>query len=62
MSNYFANFIKTYNPNAGNLPEWKSAKGSDGHPPVMIIDVVSKTENANHDNRYELHDRLFKNK
>jgi para-nitrobenzyl esterase len=62
MSNYFANFIKTYNPNAGNLPEWKSAKGSDGHPPVMIIDTVSKTENAIHDARYELHDRYFKNK
>jgi para-nitrobenzyl esterase len=62
MSNYFANFIKNYNPNAGNLPEWKSAKGSDGHPPIMIIDTVSKTENANHDARYELHDKLFKNK
>ncbi|MEI6088236.1 MAG: carboxylesterase family protein [Bacteroidota bacterium] len=62
MSNYFANFIKSYNPNAGNLPEWKSAKGSDAHPPVMIIDTVSKTENANHDARYELHDKLFKNK
>ena len=62
MSTYFANFIKTYNPNAGNLPEWKSAKGSDGHPPVMVIDVTSRTENAAHDNRYELQDKLFKNK
>lgn len=62
MSTYFANFIKTYNPNGGNLPEWTSAKGSDATPPVMIIDVNSRTEKAPNDARYELHDKIFKNK
>ena len=62
MSSYFANFIKTYNPNGASLPEWTSAKGSDGHPPVMIIDVNSRTEKALNEARYELHDRILKNK
>lgn len=62
MSNYFANFIKTYNPNDGSLPEWTSAKGSDATPPVMIIDVNSRTEKALNDARYELHDKIYKNK
>jgi para-nitrobenzyl esterase len=62
MSNYFANFIKTYNPNGANLPEWNSAKGKDTAPPVMIIDVNSRTEKATNDARYELHDKIYKNK
>ena len=62
MSTYFANFIKTYNPNGSNLPEWTSAKGSDGTPPVMVIDVNSRTEKAMNDARYELHDKIYKNK
>jgi para-nitrobenzyl esterase len=62
MSGYFANFIKTYNPNGNSLPEWTSAKGSDGTPPVMIIDVNSRTEKAMNDARYELHDKIYKNK
>ena len=62
MSNYFANFIKTYNPNGSNLPEWTSAKGSGANPPVMIIDVNSRTENATNDARYEVHDKIYKNK
>jgi para-nitrobenzyl esterase len=62
MSNYFANFIKTWNPNAADLPEWKAATANDPTPPVMIIDVKSRTEKAMHDARYELLDKLYKNK
>ena len=62
MNNYFANFIKAYNPNSSNLPEWKLATSNDPSPPVMIIDVKSRTEKALHDARYELLDKLYKNK
>jgi len=62
MNNYFANFIKSYNPNSSNLPEWKLATSNDPSPPVMIIDVKSRTEKALHDARYELLDKLYKNK
>ncbi|PWK18132.1 para-nitrobenzyl esterase [Arcicella aurantiaca] len=62
MFNYFANFIKTGNPNGGKLPEWTAAKAGDATPPVMIIDVESKTEKAINDARYEFLDKAFKNK
>ncbi len=62
MNNYFANFIKTYNPNGNNLPEWKVATANDPTPPVMIIDVKSRTEKAVNDERYELLDKIYKNK
>lgn len=39
MLNYFANFIKTGNPNGDKLPEWTAAKAGDATPPVMIIDT-----------------------
>jgi len=62
MNNYFANFIKTYNPNGKNLPEWKVVTANDPTPPVMVIDVKSRTEKALNDARYELLDKLYKNK
>ena len=61
MQNYFANFIKTGNPNGAKLPEWKVAKAGDPTPPVMIINVESKTENAQNDARYSFLDRAYKN-
>jgi para-nitrobenzyl esterase len=62
MLNYFANFIKTGNPNDGKLPEWTVAKMGDATPPVMIIDTESKTVKAPNDTRYEFLDKAFKNK
>lgn len=62
MSNYFANFIKTGNPNGAKLPEWKAAKAGDNTPPVMKIDVESKLINAENDARYEFLDKAYKNK
>ena len=52
MLGYFANFIKTGNPNGEKLPEWGMAKAGQANPPVMIIDVKSRTENAANDGRY----------
>jgi len=62
MFNYFANFIKTGNPNDGKLPEWTAAKAGDANPPVMIINTESKTVNATNDARYEFLDNAYKNK
>lgn len=59
MSNYFANFIKTGNPNNDGLPTWKSVTATDENPPVMIIDVESRSENAKNDARFEFHDKFY---
>jgi len=61
MQNYFANFIKTGNPNGTELPEWKAAGAQDATPPVMIIDVESKTVRAENDARYLFLDKAYKN-
>ena len=62
MLNYFANFIKTGNPNDSKLPEWIAAKAEEKNPPVMILDTESKTVNAPNDARYEFLDKAYKNK
>ena len=62
MENYFANFIKTGNPNADKLPEWAPAKPGDATPSVMVIDVDSKGINAPSDDRYEFLDQAYHNK
>ncbi len=62
MLNYFANFIKTGNPNDPKLPEWPAAKPGDAHPPVMVLNVESKAVNAKDDARYEFLDKAYKNK
>lgn len=62
MLDYFANFIKTGNPNGDKLPEWTAAKAGDVTPPVMIIDIESKTVKAQNDARYEFLDKAYKNK
>lgn len=61
MHNYFANFIKTGNPNGAKLPEWSVAKAGDTTPPVMIIDVESRTEKSQNDARYLFLDKAYKN-
>ena len=61
MLSYFANFIKTGNPNDSGLPEWPSAASNDPNPPVMILNVESKAVKADNDARYLFHDRFYKN-
>ena len=61
MQAYFANFIKTGNPNSNGLPNWPSAKAQDKKPPVMILDVESKAINAPNDDRYIFLDASYGN-
>lgn len=57
MEEYFANFIKTGNPNGSNLPKWPAAN-SDKSVPVMHIDVESRAEPEKHRERFEFLDKL----
>ncbi len=61
MQNYFANFIKTGNPNGSGLVEWPAAKAKDPNPPVMIIDTECKTENSDIESRYQFLDKSYGN-
>jgi len=61
MQNYFANFIKTGNPNGENLAEWPSAEANDTTPPIMIINTESVAKNASNDARYEFLDKTYGN-
>lgn len=57
MLNYFANFIKTGNPNGTGLAEWPAAQPGDTTPPVMILDTESKAIKHN-DARYYFLERV----
>ncbi|HMR57589.1 MAG TPA: carboxylesterase family protein, partial [Cyclobacteriaceae bacterium] len=61
MLNYFANFIKTGNPNGDKLPEWPAAQASDNTPAVMILDTESKAVKYD-DARYLFQDKMNKPK
>ncbi len=60
MLRFFANFIKTGNPNGSDLPEWAAAQAGDAMPPVMIIDTESKMEKASADARYKFLEKSYK--
>lgn len=62
MEDYFANFIKTGNPNGSGLPEWSAAKAGDSNPDVMVIDVTSNNIKAANDARYHFLDKAYGNK
>jgi para-nitrobenzyl esterase len=61
MEDYFANFIKTGNPNGGSLPNWPAAVKDDANPDVMVINVESKAIKATDDARYLFLDKAYKN-
>ncbi len=53
MQNYFANFVKTGNPNGTGLPEWKPlGTGENAH--YMHIDLKTRLETEKHRGRYLL--------
>lgn len=61
MQSYFANFIKTGDPNGENLVDWPAAEKNEALPPVMVIDTKCKIEKAVHDARYEFLDQAYNN-
>jgi len=62
MQGYFANFIKTGNPNGGGLPEWPAITAKDAAPAVMHIDTVSKAQPSAEEARYEFLDQSYGNR
>jgi len=58
MLNYFANFIKTGNPNGKSLPEWPALKTS-GALKYINIDVNTKAETESNRGRYLFLDQEY---
>ncbi len=50
MQNYFANFIKNFDPNGPGLPQWPAMRGDNSQ--VMRIDVESRAEPDQTRSRY----------
>ena len=57
MQNFFANFIKTGNPNGAGLPQWEAANQGNGVR-LMVIDVNSRLETEKNRGRYLLLDSI----
>ncbi|KQQ40515.1 carboxylesterase [Duganella sp. Leaf126] len=57
MQRYFANFIKTGNPNGAALPEWPQARAGAGAQ-VMLLDVDPHAIAAPDDARFEFQDAM----
>jgi para-nitrobenzyl esterase len=57
MQSYFANFIKTGNPNGPGLPTWLATKTSTPVP-VMRIDTKTVLQKDEHAARYQLLEKL----
>ena len=60
MENYFANFIKTGNPNGKGLPQWPANKGSITQH--MNINVTTVAQPADDRPRYLLLDQIANKK
>jgi len=59
MQGYFANFVKTGDPNGPGLPSWPAAgRGKDDRAMVMRLDVASRAEPEQHRERYRFLDQF----
>ncbi|ANH80137.1 carboxylesterase [Niabella ginsenosidivorans] len=56
--NYFANFIKSSDPNGKGLPEWPAVKANEEQPPVMNINTNSK-KTVPSDQRFQFWEAYF---
>jgi para-nitrobenzyl esterase len=59
MQGYFANFVKTGNPNGTGLPQWPAANNSGGSAQFMRIDVDSRAESDKTRERYLFLDSIY---
>ncbi|MDB5112614.1 MAG: carboxylesterase, partial [Mucilaginibacter sp.] len=58
MLQYFANFVKTGNPNGNGLPQWSPITGSDSVP-FMNIGIKTAQEKEMHRDRYLFLDHAY---
>lgn len=58
FQNYFANFIKTGDPNAEELANWPNANVK-GNPEVMVINTQSAAKTADSDKRFKFLDTQY---
>jgi para-nitrobenzyl esterase len=58
MQGYFANFIKTGNPNGPGLPMWPAYRIDDGFQ-IMRLDVESRAETEKTRARYLFLDPFY---
>jgi para-nitrobenzyl esterase len=56
---YFANFIKTGNPNDGKLVKWPENKSKDGSMILMELNTTAKTYKEPYRQRYEFLDKIY---
>ena len=59
MLSYFANFIKTGNPNGESLPTWSPAKAGDANPDFININTETKGEKSQIEARYLFLDKQY---
>jgi len=60
LQGYFANFVKTGNPNGSGLPQWPVANRAEGS--TLRVDVETKAAPDTRDARYRLLDELYSKK
>jgi para-nitrobenzyl esterase len=58
MQDYFANFIRTFNPNGSGLPQWPAYNAKTSYA-RMRLDVVSKSEPEPDRARYQVLDTIL---
>jgi para-nitrobenzyl esterase len=58
MQTFFANFIKTGNPNGLGVPTWPAVKAGQAAD-VMHIDVNTTAEKENHRDRFLTLDKIL---
>ncbi len=59
MEDYFANFIKTGNPNGKGLPEWPAAAPNVPNPSTMWIKTGSIAIQATNDSRFSVLGKIY---